>query len=140
MINEILLQFDGGSRGNPGLAGGGVVIYENKEEIVSGCIPITQSTTNNQAEYLALKEGLLLALNEGYKEITVQGDSMLVINQVNGLWKVKNKELKIIHSEIVNLIKCFDKVILEHIYRKHNKRADELANQAMDLLTLNLKT
>lgn len=140
MNNEILIQFDGGSRGNPGIAGGGVVIYKNKEEIISGCIPLSQSMTNNQAEYLALKEGLLLAFNEGYTEITVQGDSMLVVNQVNGLWKVKNKELKIIHTEIVNLIKCFENVTLEHIYRKFNKRADELANQAMDLMTLNLKT
>ena len=140
MNNEILIQFDGGSRGNPGIAGGGVVIYKDNVEIISLCVPYSTSMTNNQSEYLTLKEALILALKEGYKELTVQGDSMLVINQVNGLWKIKNEELKNIHSEILNLINSFDKIKFEHIYRKYNKRADELANQAMDLLTINLKT
>ena len=104
-MKEVLLQFDGGSRGNPGISGAGAVIYVDNEEKISACIPVFEQITNNQAEYLGLKEGLKIAVEEGFKIIKIQGDSLLVINQVKGTWKVKNKNLKIIKDEMENAFK-----------------------------------
>lgn len=134
MSNEVILRFDGGSRGNPGLSGAGAVLYVNSEEIMSIIIPFTQQLTNNQSEYMGLKIGLEEVSKYDYDNIKIEGDSLLVINQLKGIWKVKNKELQQIHSDILKILKKFSKVELKHIYREDNKRADELANQAMDLV------
>lgn len=135
MSNEVILRFDGGSRGNPGLSGAGAVLYVNSEEIMSIIIPFNQELTNNQSEYMGLKIGLEEVSKYNYKSIKIEGDSLLVINQLKGLWNVKNKELKNIHSDILHILKNFSNVELKHIYREDNRRADELANQAMDLVS-----
>jgi ribonuclease HI len=135
MSNEVILRFDGGSRGNPGLSGAGAVLYINSEEIMSIIIPFEKKLTNNQSEYMGLKIGLEEVSKYNYANIKIEGDSLLVINQLKGIWKVKNEELKQIHSDILTILKKFSKVELKHIYREDNKRADELANQAMDLIS-----
>jgi len=125
------MYFDGGSRGNPGNGGGGAVIYKNNIEYLS--VAKNQGfCTNNFAEYNGLVCGIKLASDAGIANITVYGDSLLVINQVNGIWKCKALTLKPILIDIVKTIKLFNRITLHHVPRKQNKRADELANQAMD--------
>jgi ribonuclease HI len=137
-LPEFKLNFDGASKGNPGLSGAGMVIYKNEEEIWSshkfiGC------KTNNQAEYSALIFGLEGALKLGIKTLSVFGDSLLVINQVNGLYKVKSDFLLPLHKEALALKSKFDYIEFNHVYRDNNKRADELSNMAfenMDTISL----
>jgi ribonuclease HI len=136
---EYTLNFDGASKGNPGLSGAGMVIYKNGEEIWSshkfiGC------KTNNQAEYSALIFGLEGALKLGIKTLSVLGDSLLVINQVNGIYKVKSGFLLPLHKEVLTLKSKFDLIEFNHVYRDNNKRADELSNLAFENIDTNSLT
>lgn len=131
-VDKIVLMFDGGSRGNPGPSGAGYAIYKNGEETIAGYEPLGMAT-NNYAEYVALKIGLMSALKQGYMDITVQGDSLLVINQCRGDWAVKSDSIRAVNKDVMSLIARFEVVRLNHIPRTENKRADELANQAMDV-------
>lgn len=126
----ITLQTDGACRGNPGPASIGAVAYRDGQELltISKAIGVT---TNNVAEYTALKEGLRKLQSEGFKNIEVKADSELMIKQLNGIYKVKNPNLKPIFLEIKELEKDFDRVNYLHVRREFNKRADELANLAL---------
>jgi len=128
------LQFDGCSKGNPGLAGAGAVIYQNTDEIWYDFSFVGKSTTNNQAEY----NGLLIGLNQAIKlnitELLVEGDSDLVIKQMNNQYKVKSENLIPLYEKAKQLESKFEKITFTHIYRDKNKRADELANQAVENL------
>lgn len=135
-LPEFTLNFDGASKGNPGLSGAGMVIYKNGEEIWSshkfiGC------KTNNQAEYSALILGLEGALKLGIKNLSVLGDRLLVINQVNGLYKVKSDFLLSLHKEVLALKSKFDFIEFNHVYRDNNKRADQLSNMAFENIDTN---
>jgi ribonuclease HI len=134
MTSKILIKFDGGSRGNPGISGAGAVIYEDGVEVACVSIFVGSNSTNNEAEYTGLIEGLKLAVFFGYKNIDVEGDSMLVINQVTKMWKCKSINLKPLMEEVLKLSskKNFDSITFTHTYRRYNIRADELANKAMD--------
>ena len=127
------LYFDGASRSNPGPASYGGVIYENGVELYTYKKYIG-TTTNNVAEYKALLNGLLLAKEKGITRLEVYGDSKLVIEQVTGNWKVKSRLLIPIHREICAVLinNPFEQITFQHVYRKNNKRADELANEALD--------
>ena len=127
------LYFDGASRSNPGPASYGGVIYENGVERYTYKKYIG-TTTNNVAEYKALLNGLLLAKEKGITRLEVYGDSKLVIEQVTGNWKVKSRLLIPIHREICAVLinNPFEQITFQHVYRKNNKRADELANEALD--------
>jgi ribonuclease HI len=130
---HVLIQFDGGSRGNPGISGSGAVIYNTDGvELHSVSKLLNGSHTNNQAEYTALIIGLELAKEHGYRKLQIQGDSNLVVNQVTGVFKCKSANLKDLCDTAKSLIMEFDEVTISHIYRDKNKRADELANIAMD--------
>ena len=111
-----------------------MVLYDQQsgQEIWSGSQLIEQQATNNEAEYLGLLTGLQSALALGVKRIQVEGDSELVIKQVNGVYKVKAENLKGLYSEVINVMQKFDWYQISHIPRKENSRADELANEAMD--------
>jgi len=128
---DFILNFDGASKGNPGLSGAGMVIYENGEEIWSSC-KFVGYKTNNQAEYSALILGLKGALSLGIKTLTVLGDSLLVINQVNNVYKVKSPILHDLYKEAQSLKTEFDYIEFNHVYREYNKRADELSNLALE--------
>ena len=145
-----LLQFDGGSRGNPGIGGAGAVIYlledinENKNSSIyemkksekwSGCFYLGDDITNNVAEYNGLIEGLKQALTFNIKYISIEGDSQLIINQLNGIYQVKNFKLKLLHDEATDMIKKFTKWECRYIPRELNRRADSLSNLAMDTQT-----
>ncbi len=129
--NVYTLMFDGGSRGNPGVAGAGFVIYKNGEEIFAGCAPLG-TATNNFAEYRALELGLQCAIKKDITNLVIKGDSQLVLNQVTNKWRVKSIMLSSLYKNIRQLLEKLDTYQVEHVRRKFNKRADELANMAMD--------
>jgi ribonuclease HI len=127
-----LLQFDGLAVPNPGEATGGAVLFKDntKKDILFETGEYVKFGTNNIAEYTGLFIGVKEAAKLKIKNIIIEGDSMLVIQQVSGKWKVNNEVLKIYHSEIVKLLKTkFDFVAIKHVYRKDNTHADDLTNE-----------
>ena len=126
-ICEYSLYFDGCSKGNPGPSGIGAVIYKNDQEIASYCENIGNKT-NNESEYCALIVGMENALKLNITSLCVYGDSLLVINQVNKIYKIKNERLLILYAKFKALKVKFKYIIFTHIYRSYNKRADQLAN------------
>ena len=129
-----VLRFDGGSRGNPGIAGAGMVLYDSEggSEIWSACQYIGDRNTNNEAEYMGLITGLQCARSLGINNIVVQGDSQLILRQVDGKYQVKSPLLKDYYNEAMSLSREFASFQTSHILRARNGRADELANEAMD--------
>lgn len=128
---EYLMQFDGCSKGNPGKAGSGAVIYKNKNEIWGKSLFIGNKNTNNEAEYNGLIIGLEEAINMGIQNLCVEGDSLLVIKQMKGLYKVKSENLYKLYEKAKTMEKQFTSVSYNHVYRDKNKRADELSNMAL---------
>jgi ribonuclease HI len=124
------LNFDGCSKGNPGKAGIGAVLYCGEDELWSSKQYIG-NRTNNESEYLALIFGLQAAISRSIDELLVCGDSMLVINQMNGTYKVKNQQLIDLHRQAKSLCKSFKYIEFKHVYRQFNKRADKLANDSL---------
>lgn len=130
------MYFDGGSRGNPGQAGSGFVIYDSKQnEIYAAAIPIPDIQTNNFAEYTGLVYGLEKAIELGITNISVKGDSELVIKQMLNIYKVKNENIKNLSQQARKYATQFQNITFEHVRREQNKRADQLSNQAMDSLS-----
>jgi len=129
-----VLRFDGGSRGNPGTAGCGMVLYDTNDgaEIWSGYQYLGESNTNNEAEYMGLITGLQCAKSLGIQNIVVQGDSQLILRQLEGRYKVKSPNLKVYYEEALSVSREFTSFETSHIERARNARADELANLAMD--------
>ena len=122
---------DGASRSNPGDASIGVSILLDGKEVhaISKKIGIA---TNNEAEYQALIDGLNFCIDNSIKEIDVFLDSNLVVEQVNKNFKVKAGNLKVLNSKVDELIQEFNFIEINHVYREENKRADQLANMALD--------
>ena len=129
---EFLLQFDGGSRGNPGISGCGSVIYYRGSEIWNKSVYLGDDHTNNYAEYYGLIYGLIGAKKLNIKKLKVEGDSKIIINQITGAFKINSKYLMPLYNKAINQLSYFDDIDFKHIYRDKNKRADELANLAMD--------
>lgn len=126
------LYFDGASRKNPGPASFGGVIYNESGEEFDTYYKFIGTATNNVAEYCGLLAGLHRARELNIKELKVFGDSNLIIQQVTGKWKVKNDTLRAIHNQIKEVEPFFTVISYQHVYRKDNKRADQLANIALD--------
>ena len=122
---------DGASRSNPGDASIGISILIDGKEVhtISKKIGIA---TNNEAEYQALIDGLNYCVDNSIKEIEVFLDSNLVVEQVNKNFKVKAGNLKVLNSKVDDLIQEFNFIEINHVYREENKRADQLANMALD--------
>jgi ribonuclease HI len=132
-ITEVQLYADGGSRGNPGPSASGYVLLDMDDQVILRRGEYIGVTTNNQAEYQALKLGLEHALhNFQAREVHVYMDSMLVVNQMKNIFKIKNRELWPIHNACVELAKKFHKITFDHVPRELNKLADAEVNQAMD--------
>lgn len=132
MDEVITLQFDGGSRGNPGPAGIGVVLRAADGTPLVTLGRYIGRATNNAAEYRALITALEQARLLGAKKIIVRGDSELIVKQMRGEYRVKNADLKQLYDEAQALLATFDKSKIEHNYREDNTLADKLANLAMD--------
>jgi ribonuclease HI len=126
------LRTDGGARGNPGPAGIGVVLEAPDGEVVAEVAKGIGHATNNVAEYQALLEGLELAAGQGVRELDVFSDSLLMVEQMKGRYKVKNPGLQPLHARARRLVGSFDRVRFHAVRRELNKAADALANQAMD--------
>jgi ribonuclease HI len=131
-ITEVKLFTDGGSRGNPGPSASGYVLYDMHDKPLVDKGVYLGVTTNNQAEYTALKLGLEAARQLGVRTVHVFMDSMLVINQMKGIFKIKNRDLWPINGAIKELVTYFDRVDFTHVPRELNKAADAAVNRAMD--------
>lgn len=129
---ELKLYADGGSRGNPGPSAGGFVLLDMDDQILHESGKYLGVTTNNQAEYHSLKGGIEAALKMGAKTVHVFMDSMLVVNQMKGVYKVKNRDLWPIHEAIKELVTQFEKVDFTHVPREYNKLADGMVNKTLD--------
>jgi ribonuclease HI len=132
MKEKITINFDGGSRGNPGPAGIGVVLSAEDGMPLVTLGKFIGNATNNSAEYMALILGLREAQKLGATKILIRGDSELVIKQMRGEYRVKNPALKQLFDQAQTLVDGFESVGFEHNLRHHNSLADRLANLAMD--------
>ncbi len=130
---DVKLYTDGGSRGNPGPSASGFVLYDSTGGVLVDKGVYLGITTNNQAEYTALKLGLEEAGAFGARNVEVFMDSLLVVNQMKGIFKVKNRDLWPINEAIKDLTKQFKSVKFTHIPRELNKAADAAVNRALDM-------
>jgi ribonuclease HI len=130
-IIEYKLNFDGCSKGNPGLSGAGAVIYHFNIEIWAEGLYIGKNYTNNYSEYMGLIFGLQQAKKLNIKNLIVEGDSLLVINQMKGKYKCNSADLLNLYRQAKELEKSFERIEYYHIYRNYNKRSDQLANNAI---------
>jgi ribonuclease HI len=129
----LIMQCDGGSRGNPGPAGLGVTITDERGTPVYELGEYLGECTNNVAEYTGLLRGLSAAKALGATKLIVRSDSEFMVRQINGIYKVKNAGIKPLYQKAVELIRQVGDVKVSHVYREANTRADELANEAMDM-------
>ena len=134
----LTINIDGASRGNPGLSGIGVVISRDGEKLAE-YNEFIGTSTNNLAEYMALKKALKMASIMNDDEITILSDSELVVKQRTDNYKVRSKRLKTVSREISNLEKNFKWVSYRHIPREENRAADYLANKSIDEYVLNIE-
>jgi len=123
---------DGGSRGNPGHAAVGCVIW-NDAKLIDIDMEYIGIATNNIAEYRALEMGLKNLSKKGVKEIEIYMDSELVVKQIKGEYAVKHSEIKKEYSKIMDVLKGFEKFVISYVPREQNKVADRLVNLALDL-------
>jgi ribonuclease HI len=133
---KVFIYVDGASRGNPGPAGAGVVIRDEKKKTLKEFYKYLGQTTNNVAEYNALIYGLQEALILRADEVVVSLDSELVSKQINGEYRVKEATIKQLFEDALRLLSGFKKFEIRHIDRSENREADRLANKAVNLAGL----
>lgn len=131
---KVILHTDGGARGNPGPGAAGVVIKDTKGKVVKEIGSYLGVCTNNEAEYQALILGLEAAIKLGATGVTSHLDSELIVNQLNGFYKVKNINMKKYWGEVQSLIEAFEKITFVHVKRKDNAHADKLVNEVLDAI------
>jgi len=132
MKERLTLEFDGGSRGNPGPAGIGIVIRAEDETpiyILGRCIG---RATNNVAEYRAMITAMEKALELGATRVVIRGDSELIIKQMRGEYRVKHPDMRVLYDQAQVLIHRFEDAKIEHNLRHKNELADKLVNQSLD--------
>jgi ribonuclease HI len=128
----LIAHVDGGARGNPGPAGFGVVIEDNKGQRVSEISQFVGLNTNNYAEYMGLLAALNYAAQHPSKALKVISDSELMVRQIGGVYKVRSPNLRELYDRARALIRQLQWFSMEHTLREGNRDADRLANQAMD--------
>jgi mutator protein MutT len=131
-ITSVIVYSDGGSRGNPGPSASGFVIMNQFEHVLHEGGMYLGITTNNQAEYHGVRLGLEKALEMNMKIVECRIDSMLVVNQLNGVYTIKNRELWPIHERIKELVTHFEKVTFTHVKREFNQLADGMVNKILN--------
>ena len=127
-----LLYADGAARGNPGPAGSGALILDERGQVLAELTLSLGHATNNVAEYRALILGLEEARRRGIDDVEVRMDSLLVVRQMQGLWKIKHPGLRPLALRAGALLAEFPRRSIEHIPREENGRADQLANRAIE--------
>ena len=128
----ITAYFDGGSRGNPGLAGWGAYIINDDGTVLAELSGALGVATNNVAEYYGLIAALQWAADNDVTTLAVKGDSLLLVEQMRGNYKVKNEGLKPLHMKARMLVMQIGNVSFAHVPREKNKDADRLSNVGMD--------
>lgn len=131
-IVQAKLYTDGGARGNPGPAAAAYVICKMDETVVEKSGLYLGKTTNNQAEYQALMAGLERAKSLRVEKLSVYLDSELVVNQLNGSYKIKNQQLLPLYLNVKQLSETFEEVNFLHVPRRLNRLADEEVNRILD--------
>lgn len=129
---RVIVNVDGGARGNPGPAAVGAVVTDERGEVLVERGEYIGEATNNVAEYRAVQLGLRLARELGADEVEVVNDSELVARQIGGQYKVKNAGLKPLFIETMAALREFDRWSVRNVPREENARADELVNEALD--------
>jgi ribonuclease HI len=132
LANAWRLMVDGAARGNPGPAGCGAVVLDETGAVLKELSRSLGIATNNVAEYQGLLLGLEAVLELGGKRLCVQSDSELLVRQLNGIYRVKNRKLKVLHDKALGLLRRLEAYRITHVPRKQNRRADQLANQGID--------
>jgi broad specificity phosphatase PhoE/ribonuclease HI len=128
----VIINADGGSRGNPGPAGYGAVVFAADGTVLAERAASLGVATNNVAEYSGLIAGLEAARDLGASRVTARMDSKLVVEQMSGRWKIKHPDMKPLANRASALVAVFDLVDFEWVPRAENSYADRLANEAMD--------
>jgi ribonuclease HI len=131
-VKVLRLFTDGAARGNPGPAGLGLVLEDDQGLRLWGGHRYLGTATNNQAEYLALIEGLQQAARWNPDRLEIYMDSQLVVEQLGGRYRVKNSDLRPLHARAVALLGAFPQTVVSHVPRERNRGADALANRAID--------
>ncbi|KAL5740177.1 hypothetical protein ACOSP7_029058 [Xanthoceras sorbifolium] len=127
------IEYDGASKGNPGRAGAGVVLRDESGSVVMRAREGVGSATNNVAEYRALNRGMKTAIEHGYTDVRVRGDSQLVSKQVQGEWRVNSPNLAPLYNEARDLKGQFQHFEMDHVPREYNSEADAEANRGVYL-------
>lgn len=132
---KAVLYADGAARGNPGPAGAGAVLEDDHGAVLAEVARYLGRATNNVAEYSALIAGLEEARRRGVTDLDIRMDSLLVVRQMQGLWKIKHPGLKPLALRAGALLAEFPTRKIDHVRRDANARADALANRAIDEAT-----
>jgi probable phosphoglycerate mutase len=131
-VASFIAHIDGGARGNPGPAGWGAVLQAGDGATIAELYGAIGSATNNVAEYHALLAALGWCVERAATQVHVRSDSLLLVQQMTGRYKVRNERLKVLHGRARLLAARIGRVSYEHVPRELNEDADRLANLAMD--------
>ncbi|MDQ3675355.1 MAG: reverse transcriptase-like protein [Actinomycetota bacterium] len=129
---KVVVHVDGGARGNPGPAAAGAVVSTADGEVLTDAAEAIGVATNNVAEYRGLLLGLELARDLGASEVEIVNDSELIAKQVNGVYKVKHRDMRPLHAAALRALGEFDRWSIRSVPRAQNAEADALVNQALD--------
>lgn len=130
--SHVIIYSDGGSRGNPGPSASGYVVMNGNQDVIHQGGMYLGITTNNQAEYHGVRLGLEKAQEIGAKTVDFRIDSLLVVNQLNGIYTIKNRDLWPINERIKELAEQFEKVTFSHVKREFNQLADGMVNKILN--------
>ena len=133
VANSAMVYVDGSSRGNPGPAGVGYYIVGPDGMLLRKGGEFIGFNTSRVAEYYAVKEGLEQALELGLKQVRIVSDNLMVVNQLNGVFKVKNHDLVGVNADVRRLLDRFEGWTIEHTMRSNNTKADREANRVIDV-------
>lgn len=129
---KMIVNVDGGARGNPGPAAIGIVIRDGEGNVLRDLGETIGQASNNVAEYKALIRGIEMARELGADELQIHGDSELVVKQMLGQYKVKHPDMKPLHAEAKAALADLEDWSISHVRREQNAEADALVNQALD--------
>jgi ribonuclease HI len=131
-LDKVVVNVDGGARGNPGPAAIAAVVQDTDGEVLQEKSEKIGRATNNVAEYRALLLGIEMAAAMGASELELVGDSELIVRQVEGKYKVKDAALRELHAEVKRALEPFESWSIRHVRRERNAEADRLVNEALD--------